>query len=99
MSSVGAELCADVFRNSFPDKEVRVEHGRYGARARVDVGQGRNLRYAYLAPSSDERIELRLYPADTLEQARQFYAEPSRVERVLALRARGWRVDPNFHFG
>ena len=99
ISSAPVELCADVFRAALPDKDVRIERGRYGDRARVDVGEGNNVRYAYLAPSLDDRFELHLYPADTLEQAREFYAEPSRVQRLLALRSRGWRIDGNFHFG
>jgi hypothetical protein len=99
MTSAAVELCADILSSAFPEKDVRIERGRYGERARLDVGQSRTLRYAYLGPSHDERVELHLYPADTLEQAREFYAEHSRVSRVLALRNRGWRIDPNFHFG
>jgi hypothetical protein len=99
VSVSAVELCADVLRAALPGRDVRVERGRFGERARVDVGEGRNVRYAYLAPSLDDRFELHLYPADTLEQARELYGEPARVSRLLALRNRGWRMDANFHFG
>lgn len=44
-------------------------------------------------------VHLGLYPADTLEQARAFYARPKAVDRILALQSQGWSVSPNFHFG
>jgi hypothetical protein len=45
------------------------------------------------------RVCLQMYPADTLGQARAFYAEPASVEAVLGLRSKGWRIEPNFHWG
>ena len=57
------------------------------------------LQYVYLAPSSEGRVELLLYPADTLTQARAFWADPELARSALALREKGWRVEPNFHFG
>lgn len=44
-------------------------------------------------------VSLRMYPADTLGQARYFYADAESVRAVLALRSQGWRVEPNFHWG
>ncbi len=44
-------------------------------------------------------VQLAMYPADTLEQARIFYKRPKAPERVLALESKGWGVSPNFHFG
>jgi hypothetical protein len=52
-----------------------------------------------LYPAPGPRITLDLYPGDTLEQARELYGDRSRVEHLLALRERGWRLEPNFHFG
>lgn len=45
------------------------------------------------------QVRLRMYPADTLQQARVFYDRPNAVERVLTLQNQGWSVSPNFHFG
>ncbi|MBB1471650.1 hypothetical protein H5368_01245 [Luteimonas sp. MC1782] len=47
----------------------------------------------------DSTVRLRMYPADTLGQARAFYGDPESVDLVLALRSEGWRVEPNFHWG
>jgi hypothetical protein len=96
---IDAEACAGVLRRAFPRVDVRVEEGRFGARARADVPELAFLQYLYLAPSSEGRVELLLYPADTLTQARAFWAEPELARSALALRERGWRVEPNFHFG
>ncbi len=55
---------------------------------------------AYLRIGSDGGIELSLYPADTLTQARNFYTKPTAVEGLRRLCARsGWKAVPNFHFG
>jgi hypothetical protein len=50
-------------------------------------------------PSDVSAVSLRMYPADTLGQARHFYADPASVQAVLALRSQDWRVEPNFHWG
>ena len=47
----------------------------------------------------NKEVQLRMFPADTLEQARIFYKRPKAPERVLALESQGWSVSPNFHFG
>lgn len=55
---------------------------------------------AWLGVADDgATVCLRMYPADTLGQARAFYGDPSSVDAVLALRSSGWRVEPNFHWG
>ena len=55
---------------------------------------------AWLGFASDNAtVSLRMYPADTLGQARAFYGDPASVDAVLALRLQGWRVEPNFHWG
>jgi hypothetical protein len=48
----------------------------------------------------DRFVEFSAYPADTLSQAREFYASQPKVEAVRKLAdAQGWAVEPNFHFG
>jgi hypothetical protein len=44
-------------------------------------------------------IKLYMWPGDTLDQARSFYARRESIERVLELQSDGWSVSPNFHFG
>jgi hypothetical protein len=54
---------------------------------------------AYLFPT-ERTIELSVYPADTLSQARAFYARPAAVSALLALVVDPeWEVMPNYHFG
>jgi hypothetical protein len=54
---------------------------------------------AYLF-STKGGIELSVYPADTLFQARAFYTRPAAVAALLALASQPeWSVRPNFHFG
>jgi hypothetical protein len=63
-------------------------------------GTHTSVKLARLEYESEKRlVELRLWPADTLEQARSFYARPEAVERILKLQNEGWSVSPNFHFG
>jgi hypothetical protein len=56
---------------------------------------------AYLAVAADEPVvELHVYPADTLEQARAFYPQADVVAGLKRLDAAGaWKAAPNFHFG
>lgn len=80
-----------------------------GQAANSDVGKGPGLRDIVGSPSvtlaalrfeeDDSEVRLILWPADTLEQSRSFYADPAVVDAVLALRNTGWRVHPNFHWG
>jgi len=56
---------------------------------------------AYLKLRDDrDGIELSLYPADTLTQARAFYQRSSTVDALRRLREEpNWDAGPNFHFG
>jgi hypothetical protein len=57
-------------------------------------------RDAYLTIVDGEEIQLALYPADTLSQAREFYGRSDALDGVRALAVGdGWTVKPNFHFG
>lgn len=47
---------------------------------------------------SEQLIQLKIYPGDTLTQAKAFYTRPEAVSKVLSLRDGGWEVEPNFHF-
>ena len=96
---IPAERCEDVLRRAFPDVGARIEHGRFGDRARAGPFEAKSRQDVYLGPSTEGRVELLLYPADTLTQARVFWSDERLVESVLALRDKGWRVNPNFHFG
>jgi hypothetical protein len=68
-------------------------------RARLAFNGTTAVKFAYLDAPEQRGLPLRLYPADTLEQARVFYASPARVQRTLALGRRGWELEPKFHFG
>ena len=77
---------------------VEAEGTPHGPRAATPAGTvaGRD---AYLTVD-DRRVRLALYPADTLEQAFEFFRRSAAVEGVRGLAAReGWSVLPNFHFG
>jgi len=47
------------------------------------------------------QIVAAIYPGDTMAQARALYAQlrGDNASRLLALRDRGWKIEPNFHFG
>jgi hypothetical protein len=74
-----------------------------------DVGKAPGLRDILGSPSvtlaalrfaeDGSEVRLILWPADTLEQSRSFYADRAVVDSVVALRDEGWRVEPNFHWG
>jgi hypothetical protein len=74
--------------------------GRYGPVASTDAAGviGAN---AYLRVMRDRpEVELALYPADTLTQAKAFYRRYNALAGVRELRSRtGWHARPNFHFG
>jgi hypothetical protein len=54
---------------------------------------------AYLAfDESSQLIQLKVYPADTLTQAKSFYSHSEIHSNVLLLRSTGWKIEPNFHF-
>ena len=78
---------------------AEAERSSYGPRIATPAGTvaGRD---AYLALIDGEEIQLALYPADTLSQAREFYGRAHAVDGVRSLTGRdGWAVKPNFHFG
>ena len=51
---------------------------------------------AYENPSKDWAIRLRLYPADTIRQARSFYSSVN-PDALRELQKEGWDVHSNFH--
>jgi hypothetical protein len=80
---------------------VRTQGGRQrsdGDWPRIDLVGAKSVQYGYLVPTGG-RGELRVFPADTLTQARVLYADAGRVAALLRLRTRGWKVTPNMHFG
>lgn len=94
-----AHRCAAALRGAAPGGQVSIITERFrGLRARIDLVQTRCVKYAYLDPDG-EGVALRLYPGDTLGQARVLYGEPSRAFGALELRGQGWNVTPGFHFG
>lgn len=73
--------------------------GPYGPYVGMPAGDviGAN---AYLRLGEEGEVELALYPADTLTQARAFYNRPNAIEGLRKLRSEpGWHARPNFHFG
>lgn len=59
----------------------------------------RAVKLAGLESDGETLVRLRLFPGDTLEQAKILYADSSRVRALLSLRDDGWAIWPNFHFG
>lgn len=54
----------------------------------------------YLRMTDEDQVELALFPADSLSQARAFYVRPTTASGLAHLREQpGWHVRPNFHFG
>jgi len=49
--------------------------------------------------SESSAVCLKMYPGDTLTQSRALFGDRSAVDSVLALRSKGWCVEPNFHWG
>jgi hypothetical protein len=77
---------------------VGTEEGK--AQGWRNIGGTEKIFMAWLGYRSDvSTVSLRMYPADTLLQARHFYADPDSVKAVLALQSQDWRVEPNFHWG
>lgn len=77
------------------EAESSVHGPRVATPAGTTVG-----RDAYLTIVDDEEIQLALYPADTLSQAREFYGRSKALDGTRALATGdGWTVTPNFHFG
>lgn len=79
------------------DGSSRGERGWRFLPGREHLATVRKLRVGY--HPEDATVRLCACPGDTLGQARELYAKPERVERVLALVADGWSIRPNFHWG
>jgi len=81
----------------FPTSGGRIESGDW---ARLDLLKTTSVQFAYLNPLGNEEAMLRVFPGDTLTQARVLYGDSTRVDALLRLRRRGaWEVKPNMHFG
>lgn len=95
-----AEKCVELLNAAMPQLAV-IQHSDpwHGVHARGELDTAAVVKYVYFFPTSGARLDLHLYPADTLSQARALYADPARVERLLTLRNDGWALAPNFHFG
>lgn len=77
-------------------KEARID--KWGPTVMLPQLLGTAAR-AYLFLTEDA-VELSVYPADTLLQARAFYTSTGAIEAVRALAQQpGWELKPNFHFG
>lgn len=70
----------------------------HGEHARGDLPDATSVQFVYLFEKGGDTL-LALYPADTLEQARVFYKDDSRVRNTLRLVDHGWEIEPNLHFG
>ena len=56
------------------------------------------VQMAYLEINDDE-VQLRLFPADTLTQAKALYTRPAAVAGLRRLRRAEWLLTPGFHWG
>lgn len=105
MSAAGEDLAALAQRVRWlqlvaPAALVRAESDRgFHDRAQLVLEDTSSVKFAYLDAAEECGLPLRIYPADTLEQARVFYRDPGRVEKTLAIRDSGWEIRPNFHWG
>jgi hypothetical protein len=71
----------------------------YGPYIETPAGEAVGAK-TYLRMTDDEQVELAMYPADTLSQARAFFTNPAAMTGVARLREQpGWHIGPNFHFG
>jgi hypothetical protein len=81
----------------FATQGGRIESGDW---ARLALIKTTSVQFAYLNPLDEQRAVLRLFPGDTLTQARVLYADASRIDALLKLKRRGeWDLRPNMHFG
>ena len=70
-----------------------------GSRVRIPLRGVRTTKYAYLVPASGPGFDVRLYPADTLTQARLLYRSRAATEGLLQLASEGWELRTHFHLG
>jgi hypothetical protein len=99
------ERCRQALSLAAPSSEVgvfatqggRIESGEW---ARLTLQKTTSVQFAYLSPLDSEQVVLRVFPGDTLTQARTLYADASRIDALRKLkRQREWEVKPNMHFG
>jgi hypothetical protein len=104
MNHLDLERCREALALAAPELTTRIiatQGGRLrssGNWPRLDFVKTKTVQYAYLLPAGDS-AELRLFPGDTLTQARFLYRDAGRVEALLRLRQKGWEITPNMHFG
>jgi len=72
---------------------VNTSHGQ----PYIEPRRWRAIQRIYLRGSGDTAV-LNLNPADTKEQAKNFYGSLD-VQQMVGLGAKGWQIDPNFHLG
>jgi hypothetical protein len=81
----------------FPTQGGRIESGNW---ARLTLAKTTSVQFAYLNPLDEKQVILRVFPGDTLTQARTLYADTGRINALLKLKRQGeWEVKPNMHFG
>src|SRR5581483_1093168 len=83
------QLCADALQFASPRRTVEIPRTQgglvHGGRwPRLTLGRTKTVQYAYLLPDG-EGASLRLFPGDTLTQARELYADSARIDAVLRL--------------
>ena len=68
-----------------PNSSIEVvPSSQFKERAQLELPGTRSVRYAYLDAAPGARLALRLYPADTLTQAKVLYRDPARVAGMFA---------------
>ena len=68
--------------------------------ARLTLLTTTTVQFAYLTPLDEKQLVLRVFPGNTVTQARALYRTNSRIDALLKLRRAGeWEVKPNMHFG
>jgi hypothetical protein len=95
-----ARKACELLSTVAPGHQVEIVRGRLvSERARLQLAGTKTVKYAHLDPDPGAQLSLRLNPGDTLTQAKRLYRQPARVAGLLNLRASGWHIRPNFHFG
>lgn len=72
----------------------------YGPFVETPAGEAVGAKTYLRMTEDEEQVELAMFPADTLSQARAFFTNPAAVAGVAKLHGQpGWDAGPNFHFG
>lgn len=71
-----------------------IRHRGWEDSARLGTGAVREIA---LVPEADGKVVLKLYPGDSVEQARDFFAGVN-INHFLSLQQNGWSLRPNLHF-